>query len=93
VTDNASATGAGFISWREIDRIEFTTVLQQEYLAIHALDAELILARCNPLKRAIMRINCKLAGTPFLLPLQGLTLSREQLRSAIDARLAHGRHG
>jgi len=87
-TDNASAASAGFIAWREIDRIEFTTVLQQEYLAIHAVDVDSILARCNRLKRALMRINGKLAGTPFMLPMQGLNLSREQLQAAIGPRLA-----
>lgn len=88
LTDNASATGAGFIAWREIDRIEFATVLGQEYMAIHTVDAESVLARCNPLKRAIMRLNRTLAGTPFALPMQGLSLSREQLQAAIGQRLA-----
>lgn len=88
LTDNASALGAGFIAWRDIERIEFVVVMQQDYLAIHAVDMDSVLARYNPLKRAIMRINGKLAGTPFLLPMQGLSLSREQLRAAIDPRLA-----
>lgn len=88
LTDNASFLGAGFLAWREIGRVEIEDVFQQEYLAIYAVDVEQVLSRCNPLKRAIMRINQRMAGTPVLLPTAALTMNADELLAAVRLRLA-----
>jgi hypothetical protein len=88
LTDNASLLGAGFMAWREIGRVEIEEVLQQEYLAIYAVDVEQVLARCNPIKRAIMRINQRMAGTPLLLPMAALAMNGDELLAAVRPHLA-----
>jgi len=92
LTDNASLLTAGFLLWSDIRRVDITSLpIGDSMLSIYLADNEAFFARMNPVKRALMRINARLAGgAPVNLPLQALDMDRNALLAAIRARLPAG---
>ena len=86
VTDHASAVGAGFIGWEEIESVAVSSFGESRFLVIVPHDARAILARQPPLKRVIMAINSGLVGSPIALP-GTLSLPLEEVAAHLQARL------
>lgn len=87
ITDNASATGAGFIAWEEIAAVGLTNFGTNRFLVIIPHDTQAILARQPPLKRKIMAANMGLVGSPVTIP-GYTTMPLEEIMRHIQARLA-----
>ncbi|SHG68961.1 STM3941 family protein [Massilia sp. CF038] len=76
VTDNASAVSAGFLHWHEISRVEIKHFLGNDFLCFHLVEPEAMLARMNPLKRVLMRINARCFGAAHVnLPMRSLEIA------------------
>lgn len=84
IVDNASATGAGPVGWDEMAEIRPTDVSGKAMLGIVPHDEERILARQNPIKRAIMSINRNMTGFVILIPENALPMSIDELLAAIQ---------
>jgi hypothetical protein len=87
ITDNASATGAGFIAWEEIATVRMSRMGLSQFLVVILHDAEAILARQSPIKRSVMRANMRLVGSPVAIP-SSLPISLTEVLAHIQARLA-----
>lgn len=87
LTEYASAIAAGFIPWPEIRAADMASFLGQEYIAIHVIDEDKYVARCGPVKRAILNFNRSAAGSAILIPVVGLPVSADRVLSAIHARM------
>lgn len=87
ITDNASATGAGFIAWKEIAAVGMTSLGTNRFLVIIPHDTQAILARQPPFKRKIMAANMGLVGSPVTIP-GHTTMPLEEIMKHIQARLA-----
>lgn len=84
IVDNASGVGAGLIRWEEIQAIYPFTFMGQQSLGIVPHDERAILSRHGSLKRAIMRINKRLVGTPISIPQVALPLPIIELAQQIS---------
>ena len=87
ITDNASATGAGFIAWEEIAAVGMSSMGVNRFLVIIPHDTEAILARQPPFKRKIMVANMGLIGSPVAIP-GHTTMPLEEIMRHVQARLA-----
>ena len=87
ITDNASATGAGFIAWEEIAAVGMSSLGVNRFLVIIPHDTEAILARQPSLKRKIMAANMGLVGSPVAIP-GHTTMPLEEIMRHVQARLA-----
>ena len=90
VTDNASAIGAGLIRWEEIVGVEMTAMGTNRFLVLIVKDPEAVLARQPRYRRAAMRANVGMIGSPVAIP-GHMTGSLEDVLRHIQSRLAeHG---
>ncbi len=87
ITDNASATGVGFIAWEEIAAVGMSRMGVNRFLVIIPHDTEAILARQSSFKRKIMAANMGLVGSPVAIP-GHTTMPLEEIMRHIQARLA-----
>ena len=87
ITDNASATGAGFIAWDEIAAIGMSSMGVNRFLVIIPRNTEAILARQPLFKRKIMAANMGLVGSPVAIP-GHTTMPLEEIMRHVQARLA-----
>ena len=87
ITDNASATGAGFIAWEEIAAVGMSSMGVNQFLVIIPHDTEAILARQPSFKRKIMVANMGLVGSPVAIP-GHTTMPLEEIMRHVQARLA-----
>ncbi|MGI4789132.1 MAG: STM3941 family protein [Janthinobacterium lividum] len=87
ITDNASATGAGFIAWDEIAAVGMSSMGANRFLVIIPHDTEAILARQPSFKRKIMVANMGLLGSPVAIP-GHTTMPLEEIMRHVQARLA-----
>lgn len=83
ILDNASVVTAGLILWEEIKDIRATSFGTERMLVILPKDDEAILARQNPVKRLLMRMNRQLGGYIVWIPGNILPMSCEALRDEI----------
>jgi hypothetical protein len=66
ITDNTSAVAAGFISWKEIRKINVSNSGSNSYLVVLVKNPEKFIKReRNFIKRFAMRMNYKMTGTPI----------------------------
>lgn len=85
IHDNASAVGVGFVPWQEIKdccRLDFRG---QPMLAVIVDDPDAVIARAKPFRRAVLRVNTKMMGTPVNVPGAGLPFSVDELTREISA--------
>ncbi len=87
ITDNASATGAGFIAWEEIAAVGMTSLGTNRFLVIIPHDTQAILARQPPFKRKVMAANMGLVGSPVTIP-GHTTMPLAEIMRHVQARLA-----
>ena len=87
VTDNASATGAGFIAWEEIAAVGLTDFGTNRFLVIIPYDTQAILTRQPLFKRKVMAANMGLVGSPVTIP-GHTTMPLEEIMRHVQARLA-----
>jgi hypothetical protein len=88
IFDNASASGAGMLSWEEIAEVYPYDLMGQRMLGIVPRDAAAVMARLPPLKRILAKMNRGLAQAPFNIPQAGLPVPVEELLREIEARRA-----
>lgn len=83
ILDNASVVGAGLIRWDEVKDIRATSFGTERVLVIVPKDETTILARQNPVKRRLMRMNKSLANCIVCIPGNILPMTCEELRDQI----------
>jgi hypothetical protein len=88
IFDNASAAGAGLLRWEEIANIFPYDYMGQRMLGINLVDEAAILARQPAIKRALARMNKKIAA-PFNIPQNTLPISVDELLVEIKKRQPH----
>jgi len=88
ITDNATASGAGFIAWEEIDRIAVYTFNGQSLLGIYPKDLHLMLARKGWLKQTLIRLNRWPGLAPINIPQIVLPITVDELAKRITAAWA-----
>lgn len=89
IHDNASAAAVGFVPWQEIidcGRLDFRG---QPMLVVMVDDPDAVIARAKPLRRAVLRVNTKMMGTPVNVPGAGLPFSVDELTREIAAYRPH----
>lgn len=71
--DNASAMGAGFVAWSNVEKISIINVGGQPMISVDLHDPSQIATARNPVKRLLRRANRRFAGdvllAQILLPL------------------------
>jgi hypothetical protein len=84
ILDNASAVSAGFVRWEEVDRIFYSSMMNQEFVSIALKDTEGFLGRIGGVKATLMRANVGLVGAPINLPANALAVSSAELLKLIQ---------
>lgn len=88
ILDRASAVGVGFVRWEEIKDIRPANVGGQSYISIRPKDEQQVLARQNPLKRMLMRINRRyFTRTIANVPMNVLAITEDELLAEIQPHL------
>ena len=96
IFDRASALGAGFVPWEEVEGTRVRRFLGPRLLAVELRDARALralLARQGPAKRLFMGVNRRLVGTPVLVPLGLLAVREDALLREIERHLSRRRTG
>src|SRR4026208_2291892 len=88
IFDNASVAGAGLLRWEEIANIFPYDYMGQRMLGINLVNEAAILARQPAIKRALTRMNKKIAA-PFAIPQNPLPISVGELLVEIRKRQPH----
>ena len=93
LVDNASAVGAGFLRWEEIEEIFVHEYVGQRMLGIVVKDPVAVIARQSGFKKAMAKLNGGVVGTSFNIPQVSLPMPVEELLSTIETyRSAVGSH-
>ena len=90
IVDNSSGVAAGRVAWRDIRDIQVMSVSGQRFLALVVAEPEKYLAKGNPLKRWMVRMNYRTYGTPVFISANSLKVKLDDLEQQI--RDFHGRH-
>lgn len=87
INDNSSGTSAGLILWKDIKKIEKTTVLNQSFIAIIVDNPEEYIDRQKSfIKRKTMELNFKNSQSPINISANGLKCNFNELYNiVIDA--------
>lgn len=88
ITDNASGLSAGFIPWSDITGSGIVTFLEQKFIGIALKDPQKYLAKVNPIKRLLMRMNSSMAGYVVCIPQVTFSIPIEEVLAHIEARYA-----
>lgn len=91
ILDHASALGAGFVPWEEVEGARVRRLLVPRLLAVEVRDERALLARQGPAKRLLMGVNRRIAGTPVLVPLGLLAVREDMLLWEIEKNLSRSR--
>lgn len=91
ILDRASALGAGFVPWGEVEGAWMRSFLGQRLLAVEVTDERPLLARQGPAKRLLMGVNGRIVGTPVLVPLGFLDVREDTLLWEIEKHLSRSR--
>lgn len=83
IFDNASASGAGLISWDEVQEVFLDELMGNKMLSIIPRDFDVILARQPRHKKYLMRLNSGFVKAPINIPQVSLPISVEALHSQI----------
>jgi len=93
IFDDASAVGAGFVGWDEIDSFHIGQVHLQSFVCIVPKDIEAFLQRQPVWKRYLMKSNVNLVGAPITISAMGLQMSLDDLVKRVETHLfAHRMH-
>ena len=79
IVDRASALGAGFVPWEEVEGVGVRRVLWQRFLAVRVRDPRTLLARQGPAKRWAMCFNQRITGAPINVSLGALAVGEKEL--------------
>lgn len=88
IVDRSSFIGAGFVSWEDIQRIDFFKFNGQLFLSIFTHDKDLIIKRTSGIKRSLNRMNKGLLPSQVNIPAKNLACSLEKLTEEINNRRA-----
>ena len=91
ILDRASALGAGFVPWEEVEGTRVRRLLGSRVLAVEVTDERALLARQGPAKRLLMGVNGRIVGTPVLVPLGFLDVREDTLLWEIEKHLSRSR--
>lgn len=88
ILDRASATGVGFVPWREVKKVGFATIHGQRFIEIRVKNERELLERQNPIKRLLIRTNRRYFDSgPINVPLNTLAIPAEELVAGITRHL------
>ena len=87
ILDRASAVGAGFVAWEEVEDVGVRWLLVGSVLAVGVRDARALLERQSPPKRWLMRLNMRIVGTPITVPLSALAVREDVLLGEIGRNI------
>lgn len=85
LVDNSSGVAAGFIPWSEIRGVAPLFLGRQRMVALHVSDPQKYLGRGNALKRAFVRGNVSLCGTPIVISPTVLAISFDDLLRTLES--------
>ena len=91
ILDRASALGAGFVPWEEVEGARVRRFLGPRLLAVEVRDERALLARQGPARRLLMAVNRRILGTPVLVPLGLLAVGEDTLLREIERHLSRSR--
>lgn len=83
--ENASACGAGFIPWDEIERIETYEYRGQKLLGIFLYDQEKLIARLSAFKKSMAQANTSLLPTVVNIPQIAVEMPLDELQRTIES--------
>jgi hypothetical protein len=84
IIDNSSGVAAGFIPWSEIKDTEIYEMYRQKMLIIKVRNPETYIARGSALRRATIRINAKMSGSPIAITSNSLKINFDELLSTFE---------
>jgi hypothetical protein len=88
ILDRASAVSVGFLRWEEVKDVRFANIYGQRYMSIRLENEQQVLARQNPLKRLLMRINRRyFTKTTANVPMNILAITEEELLTEVQSHL------
>lgn len=83
--DRTSASGAGFVAWNSISRIEPYTLMNQSFIGIDLYEPAQVLERQGMIARGLMKANRGFVSFPVNLAMQGFGRAAEDILIEIDA--------
>jgi len=89
--DNASAVGAGFVSWNSVKSVYVNQIPGQKFLTLEVDNPEEILAKANPFKRFWMKRNKNQFMSPVQIPITALKYDPEKLIELVKTHLNKSR--
>jgi hypothetical protein len=81
IIDNSSGLSAGLIPWSDVTGAEIYQVQRQKMLIIKVRNPEEFIQRGNVLKRAVVKINSKMSGSPIAISSNTLKTNFPELLS------------
>ncbi len=79
ILDRASLVSAGRLRWSDVREIRILSVEGQRMLSIYPSDPAAVMARANPIRRAVMRANDGLGFPPVNVPVSVLPCTVDDL--------------
>ena len=83
IVDNSSGIAAGRIPWSDIKRIETSTGEKHRFLTIEVHDPQKYIRRTRWVKRAAVRQNTRVFGSPIHISAETLKIDFDDLRKAV----------
>lgn len=77
--DNSSGVSAGLVPWSEIERFSLFEVSKQKLLIIHVKNMAKYVEAGGVIRRALNRMNVKLAGSPISISSSTLKIDFDEL--------------
>lgn len=78
ITDNSSATSAGFIPWREIKEFQIKTIYSTPLLGIILRDPEDFHRSANPISRFLCRLNHRIFKSSYMITTNALDIEFDE---------------
>ena len=91
ITDNSSAFPGGFIPWADIAGFEARQIYNQRILYVLLNDHQKYIAKFNPIKRALLTANMKIAASPVVINVSSLQIGFDELFSLVNKHLLEQR--
>lgn len=83
LTDNSSATSAGFIPWDQIEELQVKTMHSTPILGIVLRDSEFFFKSANPVARFLYKINRKVYRTSCMISTTALKIDFEEFEELV----------
>lgn len=92
ITDNASVTAAGHISWSDITEIRTSQVFSQKFLTIMVRNPnEYIERQTNSLKRKNLQVSFNSNGSPINISANTLKCNFDELKNTLQTQFEQNR--